>query len=84
MPEEIIVFGSFTNGKTFYGTADVRIILPGLREIAVLSSNWLQTGCQKPHWCDGMDMNQDSVVDLKDFTLLQNGGIEFGDSQENP
>ena len=83
-PEEIIVFGSFTGDESFYGIADVRIILPGLKEIAELSYHWLQTGCKKPHWCDGMDINQDSVVNLRDFALLQNGLIEFGSSQENP
>ena len=83
-PDEIIVFGSFTNGEFFYGKAGIRVITPGLKDIVELSSYWLEEGCKKPHWCDGMDINQDSVVDLRDFVLLQNSCIEFENSQENP
>ena len=57
----------------------VRIITPGLKEIMSLSSHWLQDGCQKPHWCGDMDMNQDSVVNLIDFALLHNCCIEILD-----
>lgn len=39
LTEKIVVFGSFTNGESFYGTADVRIILPGSKEIAELGVN---------------------------------------------
>ena len=76
-PEQVVVFGWFTNGKTFFGTADVKIIRPGLKEIAELSYYWLQTGCKKPHWCGGLDINQDTVVNLTDFALLQNQTIEI-------
>jgi hypothetical protein len=42
-----------------------------------LSTYWLEEGCEKPHWCDGFDINQDSVVNLIDFALLQNYCIEL-------
>jgi hypothetical protein len=53
-PEELIVLGWFTNGESFYGKAGIRIIAPSLKKLIELSTYWLQTGCKKPHWCDGL------------------------------
>jgi hypothetical protein len=36
-----------------------------------LGMNWLSADCIKPNWCDGMDMNTDGVVDLRDFGLIE-------------
>ena len=44
----------------------------GLKELVELSTYWLEEGCKKSHWCDGLDINKDSVVNLIDFALLQN------------
>ena len=76
-PNEIIVCGLLTSGQSFYGKAGIREVTHGLKEIAELSYQWLQSGCKNPHWCDGMDINQDSVVNLRDFALFQNGYIEI-------
>jgi parallel beta-helix repeat protein/predicted outer membrane repeat protein len=76
-PDQIFILGQFTNGDSFYAQTFIRVIEPGLKDIAELTSRWLQTGCKKPHWCDGMDINQDSIVNLVDFTLLKNGYVEF-------
>ncbi|MFC1783541.1 GLUG motif-containing protein, partial [Planctomycetota bacterium] len=77
LSEGLTVFGYFTDGLVFYGTASVRIITPGLEELAELAAYWLEDGCKKPHWCGGLDLNRDSVVNLSDFTLLQKSHIEF-------
>jgi hypothetical protein len=70
-PDELIVQGWCTNGESFYGTGSIRVITPGLKELVQLSTHWLEENCKKPHWCNGMDLNQDSVVNLIDFALLQ-------------
>ncbi|MFC1783222.1 GLUG motif-containing protein [Planctomycetota bacterium] len=77
LSEGVTVFGYLADGSVFYGTASVRIITPGLQELADLSAYWLQTGCKKPHWCGGLDLNRDSVVNMLDFALLQKSRIEF-------
>jgi len=76
-PEQLFILGHFTSGESFYGKAGVRVITPGIKEIAELTSRWLKTGCKKPHWCDGMDINQDSIVNLADFALLKNCCVEI-------
>ena len=76
-PDELIVLGWFTSGESFYGSASIRVITPGLKELVELSTYWLEDGCKKPHWCDGLDLNHDSVVNLIDYSLLQNCCIEI-------
>ncbi|MCK5272800.1 MAG: hypothetical protein KAJ52_09480, partial [Sedimentisphaerales bacterium] len=49
--ESLMVIGRLINGESFYGTAKVRIITPGLEELVELSTYWLEAGCKKPHWC---------------------------------
>ena len=71
------VLGYLVEGSVFYGTASVRIITPGLQELAEISAWWLQTGCDKPDWCNGLDLNRDSVVNMLDFALFQRSNIEF-------
>ena len=65
------------DGNIYLGTSSVRIITPGLKELVDLSTYWLQEGCKKPSFCDGHDLNRDSVVDLLDFALLWNSSVEF-------
>jgi len=71
-PDELTVAGFLADGNIFLGTSSVRTITPGLTELMDLSTYWLQDGCKKPHWCDGLDLNRDSVVNLLDFALLHN------------
>jgi hypothetical protein len=47
-----------------------------MEHIAVLASLWLQTDCDKPDWCSGLDLNQDSAVDFIDFALFDGCCIE--------
>ena len=76
-PEAFTVAGFLTDGNLFLGTASVRTITPGLRDLMELSNYWLADDCRKPHWCDGMDLNRDSVVNLLDFALLHQCSIEI-------
>jgi hypothetical protein len=76
-PEELTVFGFLKDGSIFYGRSTVRIIAPGPKEVAELASSWLQGDCDYPDWCDGMDMNKDSIVNFLDYPLLMNSQVEF-------
>ena len=77
-PAEVIVIGKLTSGQDFYGTDTIRIITNNLKYLAVLSSYWLETGCGKPDWCGGADLDQNFVVDFIDFALFDGCCIKFG------
>jgi hypothetical protein len=76
-PEVLTVYGSLGNGNIFYGRSGVRMITPGLNEVAGLASYWLEVGCGSPEWCGGIDMNRDSIVNWLDSPLLLNSQVEF-------
>ena len=42
--------------------------LPQQELVINLASYWLQTDCSPPHWCGGADINQDSAVNMQDFS----------------
>jgi hypothetical protein len=67
-PEALTVAGFLTDGNIFLGTSKIRIIQ---------ASCWLQGDCVHPSWCDGIDMNRDSLVNLLDYALLMNINVEF-------
>ena len=75
--EALTVAGFLTDGSTFLGTSTVRIIHPGMKVLEDLASCWLQGDCVHPTWCDRIDMNRDSLVNLLDYALLMNIEIEF-------
>ncbi|MGB2808801.1 MAG: GLUG motif-containing protein [Sedimentisphaerales bacterium] len=76
-PEVLTVAGLLTDGRIFLGRSTVRIIHPGLKVIEELANCWLQGDCVHPTWCDGIDMNRDSLVTLLDYALLMNIEVEF-------
>jgi hypothetical protein len=76
-PEKFIVIGWLTNGVRFYGKVGIRIITPGLKDIEELALYWLNADCVQPDFCDGIDMNRDSMVNLLDYALLLNSQVEF-------
>jgi hypothetical protein len=76
-PEALTVAGFLTDGNIFLGTSKIRIIHPGMKVIEELASCWLQGDCVHPSWCDGIDMNRDSLVNLLDYALLMNINVEF-------
>jgi len=69
-PFQVTVIARFTNGQYFYGTDTITIINNHLEALAILSANWMSANCRKPHWCEGADLNQDSVVNLFDFAAI--------------
>ena len=76
-PEALTVAGFLTDGNIFLGTSKVRMITPGLKEIEVLALYWLNADCVQPDFCDGIDLNGDSMVNLLDYALLLNCQVEF-------
>ena len=76
-PEVLTVAGFLTDGNIFLGTSKVRMITPGLKEIEELALYWLNADCVQPDFCDGIDLNRDSLVNLLDYALLLNSQVEF-------
>jgi len=76
-PQALIVTGFLADGNIFLGTSKVRIIHPGMKVIEDLAGYWLNADCLQPDFCDGIDMNGDSSVNLLDYALLMNTKVEF-------
>jgi hypothetical protein len=76
-PGALTVAGFLTDGNIFLGTSKVRINHPGMKEIEQLALYWLNEDCVQPGWCDQIDMNRDSLVNLLDYALLMNINVEF-------
>jgi hypothetical protein len=76
-PQMLTVAGFLTDGNIFLGTSTVRINHPGLNVIEELASYWLNADCVHPDFCNGIDMNRDSLVNLLDYALLMNINVEF-------
>ena len=67
---EVRVTGSLANGGQFYGFDTIRITTNHFKYLATLASRWLDTGCGKPDWCKGLDIDHDSTVNFQDFALF--------------
>ncbi|MHC4097469.1 MAG: GLUG motif-containing protein [Planctomycetota bacterium] len=76
-PQELTVAGFLADGNIFLGTSNVRINHPGMNVIEELAWYWLNEDCVHPDFCDGIDMNRDSLVNLLDYALLMNIEVEF-------
>jgi probable HAF family extracellular repeat protein len=75
--EEIITIrGSSTSGQYFYGMDTIKLIDNGFDCLAFLSSNWLESECGEPGWCQDADIDQDSEVNFKDFSFLASHWLE--------
>ena len=68
---QMIPTGSLTSGHYFYGIDEIRILDNRMEHLINLGLNWLKSDCTKPKWCNGLDINMDGVVDLKDFALIE-------------
>ncbi|MBI9017072.1 MAG: sulfatase-like hydrolase/transferase [Phycisphaerae bacterium] len=42
-----------------------------LQDLKLFFSHWLEEGCQLSNWCSNADANQDSIVNLLDYRMLQ-------------
>jgi hypothetical protein len=58
------------------GDADKNGIV-NLSDMAVLTANWLLTGCVDPQWCNGADTLHSGNVDFSDFAVIAE---QFGES----
>jgi hypothetical protein len=76
-PQELTVAGFLADGNIFLGTSTVRIIHPGMKVIEELAWYWLNADCVQPDFCNDIDMNKDSLVNLADYALLMNIEVEF-------
>jgi hypothetical protein len=76
---DVTVFGSFTDGQDFYGTGTIKITTNNVKFVGVLALHWLEGECGRPNWCHGLDLDQDSVVDFKDFALFDGCCIEVAE-----
>ena len=63
--------GRLMSGHYFYGVDEIRILNYRMEHLINLGMNWLSADCTKPNWCNGMDINTDGIVDLRDFVLIE-------------
>jgi hypothetical protein len=64
------VVGSFSGGGYFRGTDTIKIINRTFERLAGLAAYWLRTDCRAPDWCDGFDIDRDSMVNFLDFATV--------------
>jgi hypothetical protein len=73
---EVTAAGSFSTGQQFCGTETIKITSSYVKYLGNLASYWLRTGCGKPDWCEGADIDRDSAVDFVDFALFEGCCVE--------
>jgi hypothetical protein len=73
---EVTVVGSFMSGQQFYGTDIIKVTTNYFKHLGVLASYWLEQECDKPDWCEGTDLDQNSAVDFVDLVLFDGCCIE--------
>ena len=73
---EVTVVGSFASGQQFYGTDTIKVTTSYLKHLGILASYWLEQECERADWCEGADLDQDSVVDFVDLALFDGCCIE--------
>ncbi|MHC4500846.1 MAG: hypothetical protein ACYS21_17240, partial [Planctomycetota bacterium] len=67
---ETTVLGLLTSGQYFGGTDTIHILTTNLGCLSAFASRWLQTDCGSPGWCDGLDLDRDSIVNFVDFAAF--------------
>jgi predicted outer membrane repeat protein len=72
---EIAVVGYLTSGQKFRGTDTIKIVTNKIKQLGVVASNWLSV-CGAPDWCNGADLDQDTLVNFVDVALLDGCCIE--------
>jgi len=73
---EMTVVGMLRSGEYFYGTDEIKIVHDHLRVLHAIVNHWLETDCHKPKWCEGADVNQDTMVNLLDDALIDGCSAE--------
>ena len=67
---DLTITGSLTDNRYFAGTDTVSILAGDLKCIGILASNWLKAHCDAPDSCSGLDLDNNSMIDFKDFAIL--------------
>jgi hypothetical protein len=67
----VTLAGSLMSGHYFYANDGVRIMDNKMEHLLNVAVHWLESGCRKPDWCDGQDINADTVVDLRDLAEIK-------------
>jgi parallel beta-helix repeat protein len=83
-PAEVIVVGLLKSGEYglyFYGTDTIKVNATDIKDLATLASHWLNGDCRPPDWCEGADVDQDSVVNFVDFAFLESCCVEVTSRQ---
>jgi hypothetical protein len=73
---EVIVIGLLNDGRNFYGTDTIKVMDRSLEYLTICVSDWLETNCNSPDWCTGLDRDRNSVVNFVDFALFDGCCIE--------
>jgi hypothetical protein len=66
-----------SNGQYFVGTDTIKIVNKTLQQLAQFALGWLRSDCAGPDWCDGLDVNEDAMVNLSDFASLESCQLEI-------
>ena len=68
---QLAVVGCMNSGHYFYMNGEIRIINEMVERLANFAAHWLEEDCGEPDWCEGQDVNADTVVNLEDYALIQ-------------
>jgi len=66
-PIEVTVTASFNNGRTYRGIDIITLKPNKFQNILRFTSAWLTSDCTAPDWCNGLDLNHDSLINFKDI-----------------
>jgi hypothetical protein len=67
----VVVVGRLTDGRSFVGTDTIRAVDRSFERLAEFAGYWLRGDCGGPDWCEGLDSNEDGVVNFADFARLE-------------
>jgi len=73
---ELEVVGKMKTGQKYVGQSTIWIIDKEFRCIVGFALHWLDSDCTEPYWCDGFDIDRDSVVNFADFALCDGCNTE--------
>ena len=68
---QLTAAGRMNSGHYFYANDEIQIIDKTAGRLLDFATHWLEEGCGEPDWCDGQDVNADTVVNFEDFASIQ-------------
>jgi hypothetical protein len=80
--------------RDFLGNVEAPPLVPDTQTTVVVSpidfrfyakfaAHWLESNCQPPLWCEGMDLNTSHAIDLDDLAILAAGWLVDCDADPN-